>query len=262
MTIARGPSPVSFACARRSPTGGSSWVRSQHCTDVIVVNEGEDSEAGCRASTISSHLEPRSSNQRAISTFKATVVTVDTNAKEAPMRAIMRHCGVGPNWASALAVGTHLSVSRKGLARPLWLGLALAAALPAVAIVMWAPRAGADPVVQPMRPSVAQNNTQTRTVAIQTATPSAAEFAQGLEGVTNQFAVEHGQRTKLVRVHCVQAAPGKYMCSYAVARAQGREECHLMQATWTPNSASTITVTLAGRTDRCRTLHEAIASLR
>ncbi len=113
-----------------------------------------------------------------------------------------------------------------------------------------------------MPPAVAQTNRHADAARSQATAPSAAEFAQGLEGVSNQFALEHGQRTRFVRLHCVQAAPGKYMCSYAVAHAQGREECHLMQATWTPNSASTITVTLAGRTGRCCTLREAIKSLR
>jgi hypothetical protein len=35
----------------------------------------------------------------------------------------------------------------------------------------------------------------------------------------------------------------------------------VMQARWTPQAASTITVTLAGRAGRCGTLREALRSL-
>ena len=59
-----------------------------------------------------------------------------------------------------------------------------------------------------------------------------------------------------------KASPGYYMCSYALERAGQPLECHIMQARWTPRQASTITVTLAGRTARCGSLREAIASLR
>jgi hypothetical protein len=73
----------------------------------------------------------------------------------------------------------------------------------------------------------------------------------------NQF----GADAKIAHPDCVQAKPGRYMCSYAVVRA-GRSECHIMQGRWTPDAASTITVTLAGRTQRCASLRDAIRSLR
>jgi hypothetical protein len=94
-----------------------------------------------------------------------------------------------------------------------------------------------------------------------TETPSATQFAHYFVGVTNTRASEHGDAARLGNAHCVQAAPGKYMCSYLVT-AQGVATCHLMQAQWTPERSSAITVTLSGRTSRCGTLREAIQSLR
>jgi hypothetical protein len=99
------------------------------------------------------------------------------------------------------------------------------------------------------------------------ATPSATEFAAEFIGVTNQYAKEHGDTGRAGHAHCVQAAPGRYMCAYRVTRngtsmtRNGTWTCHLMQARWTPDQASTITVTLAGRTGTCTTLKEAIRSL-
>jgi hypothetical protein len=92
------------------------------------------------------------------------------------------------------------------------------------------------------------------------ATPSATKFAAEFIGVTNQYAKEHGDTAQAGDAHCVQAAAGRYMCSYTVTR-NGTSTCHLMQARWTPDRASTITVTLAGRTARCTTLREAIQTL-
>ena len=93
-----------------------------------------------------------------------------------------------------------------------------------------------------------------------TATPSATQFAHDFVGVTNKHASEHGDGARVGNAHCVQAAPGKYMCSYQVT-ANGVRTCHLMQAQWTPARSSAITITLAGRTSRCGTLREAIQSL-
>ncbi len=98
------------------------------------------------------------------------------------------------------------------------------------------------------------------------ATPSAAEFAAQFIGVTNQYAKEHGDTAQVGHAHCVQAAAGRYMCSYTVTKNEtiAKNEtstCHLMQARWTPGRASMITVTLAGRTARCTTLREAIRTL-
>ena len=92
------------------------------------------------------------------------------------------------------------------------------------------------------------------------AIPSATEFAHDFVGATNAYARTHGEKAVASDAHCVEAAPGKYMCSY-LATVNGLASCHLMQAEWTPESSSTITVTLAGRTSRCTTLRDAIQSL-
>jgi hypothetical protein len=88
-------------------------------------------------------------------------------------------------------------------------------------------------------------------------TPTAAQFARALTGATNQF----GGGRSITNTHCVKGSPGRYMCAYTVVKTSGHE-CHLMQGTWTPGEASTITVTLAGRTDRCDSVRDAIMSLR
>jgi hypothetical protein len=93
------------------------------------------------------------------------------------------------------------------------------------------------------------------------ATPSASQFAHDFVGMTNSYAQTHDDGAMVGDAHCVQAAPGQYMCSY-LATVADTSTCHLMQARWTPESPSTITVTLAGRTRRCGTLREAIQSLR
>lgn len=91
--------------------------------------------------------------------------------------------------------------------------------------------------------------------------PSAREFARFLVGVTTDYAQKSGDATRIVRPDCVQASAGHYMCSYAVMRPNRTVECHVVQARWTPQRLSTITVTLSGRAKRCGTLREAIRSL-
>lgn len=108
---------------------------------------------------------------------------------------------------------------------------------------------------------LAQNASGAESRAPATETPSATQFAHNFVGVTNKRASEHDDGARVGNAHCVQAAPGKYMCSYLVT-AKGVRTCHLMQAQWTPERSSAITVTLAGRTSRCGTLREAIQSLR
>jgi hypothetical protein len=92
--------------------------------------------------------------------------------------------------------------------------------------------------------------------------PSAAEFAADFAGVTNHHGLLTGVTRRIGRVHCVQASRGRYMCSYAVADVGSRSTCHLMQARWTPHTTSSFHVTLAGRTERCQTLRDALTSLR
>ena len=92
-------------------------------------------------------------------------------------------------------------------------------------------------------------------------TPTATEFAHNFVGATNAFAVAHGDETRIGSANCVEAKRGHYMCSYAAKRPGIAPECHVMQARWTPNALSTITVTLAGRAGRCGTLRDALRSL-
>ncbi len=92
--------------------------------------------------------------------------------------------------------------------------------------------------------------------------PGPTEFASDFVGTANAYSKAHGTPVRLVNPDCVEASPGHYMCSYAVTRPRRPRECHLIQAIWTPHRASTFTVTLSGRVRRCRTLREAIRSLR
>ena len=91
--------------------------------------------------------------------------------------------------------------------------------------------------------------------------PSAADFGQGFVSTANAYAAAHGRAARLKSPDCVQAAPGKYMCSYAITRPGHPLECHIMQATWTPYGPSTYTITLAGRVRRCGSLRAALDSL-
>ena len=90
--------------------------------------------------------------------------------------------------------------------------------------------------------------------------PSAVEFAKIFVASANAYSVAHHDGRSVTKPHCVQAARGRYMCAYTAVKPAGRE-CHLMQASWTPTAASTITVTLSGRTHRCDSLRAAIRSL-
>lgn len=94
------------------------------------------------------------------------------------------------------------------------------------------------------------------------APPSAAEFGKRLFAMANAYAAQQGQAVRLGRADCVQAAPGRYMCSYASRTPGQAAECHLLQARWTPEAASTFTVTLSGRVARCDSLRAALRSLR
>jgi hypothetical protein len=92
-------------------------------------------------------------------------------------------------------------------------------------------------------------------------TPTAEEFAQDFVRTANAYSAAHASDAMLANPDCVEASPGHYMCSYAVRRRGRAEECHLMQARWTPEGPSTITVTLAGRAARCESLRAALDSL-
>lgn len=96
---------------------------------------------------------------------------------------------------------------------------------------------------------------------LQHSSPTAAEFASDLAGTANQYGTQHAAGARIARTHCVQPASGRYMCSFAVVHDKGSSECHLIQARWTPEAESTITVTLSGRVARCHSLREAIDSM-
>src|SRR5262249_17960726 len=100
------------------------------------------------------------------------------------------------------------------------------------------------------------------TRATRRSVPSPSEFARLVAGVANEYARVHHQAKTIDRVHCVPGYPGHYMCAYRVRRAGRAPECHLMQAHWTPGEASSFRVVLAGRARACRTVREAVASLR
>jgi len=91
--------------------------------------------------------------------------------------------------------------------------------------------------------------------------PRADEFARIFVAVTNRYASNHGDRRRIGRADCLRAAPGRYMCSYTAWVAGSPGRCYLMQARWTPRASSTITITLAGRVDRCSSLRAALDSL-
>jgi hypothetical protein len=97
--------------------------------------------------------------------------------------------------------------------------------------------------------------------AVREPAPSAADFGDGFVTTANAYAAAHGRVARLKSPDCVQAAPGKYMCSYGITRPGRPLECHIMQATWTPYGPSTYTVTLAGRVRKCSSLRAALDSL-
>lgn len=93
------------------------------------------------------------------------------------------------------------------------------------------------------------------------APPSAPDFAKMLVLTTADDAKAHGESWRIERADCVEPTRGHYMCSYNL-RVPGRPgACHLIQASWTPGRASIFTVTLSGRTSRCQSLSDALASL-
>jgi hypothetical protein len=100
-------------------------------------------------------------------------------------------------------------------------------------------------------------------MAAATPAPSASGFAAVLVSSTTAYAKAHGDPRRIMRPDCVEAARGRYMCSYLEIRMPGDPgRCHLLQARWTPERASSFTVTLAGRTRSCRSLTDALHSLR
>jgi hypothetical protein len=132
--------------------------------------------------------------------------------------------------------------------RQLYAALVLVACGTALAVYLLAPSAGPQQAAAQAAPLASK-------------TPTAVEFAHNFVGTTNAYAAASGDETRIANADCVQASRGHYMCSYAAKKPGARAECHIMQARWTPNRASTITVTLAGRATRCGSLDEALRSL-
>jgi hypothetical protein len=91
-------------------------------------------------------------------------------------------------------------------------------------------------------------------------TPAPAAFGRTFVEAMNAYAASQGDARRLSNAHCVEAARGDYMCSYALVRSNGKRECHLMQAHWLPPNP--IKVTRAGRVRRCEGLRGALRSLR
>ncbi len=94
------------------------------------------------------------------------------------------------------------------------------------------------------------------------APPSASNFGAMLVLTTTDNAKAHGKSLRMERVDCVEPTGGRYMCSYNLRVPGSPGACHLIQARWTPERASVFTVTLSGRTSSCRTLSDALQSLR
>jgi hypothetical protein len=101
----------------------------------------------------------------------------------------------------------------------------------------------------------------TSSAALVRATPTAAEFGHDFVSTANAYAAAHASKARLTNPDCVEASTGHYMCSYAIRKPGRPVDCHLMQARWTPEGPSTITVTLAGRASRCESLRAALDSL-
>ena len=111
-------------------------------------------------------------------------------------------------------------------------------------------------------PTHGSQHTESRRTAIAVPPPAAAEFARVVADATTSYATQNGDNSRVANVDCVQASRGHYMCSYVLIRPSLPRECHLLQATWSPGDGSLYAVTLAGRVPACRTLREALRSLR
>ena len=112
-----------------------------------------------------------------------------------------------------------------------------------------------------LAPASPAESTAAKAAARYAGTPTATEFAQSFVGTTNAYAEAHGDARRIGNADCVQASRGEYMCSYAATKPGAPLQCHIMQARWTPQAASTITVTLAGRAAECGSLRDALRSL-
>src|SRR5262245_28324878 len=103
--------------------------------------------------------------------------------------------------------------------------IAIRTSLGLAGLLAWLPCASASAAAAPpYRPASASTMTA----------PSAAGFALAFVATANAYARAHGDHRRVVDPDCVEAARGRYMCSYTTLRPGNRAECHLMQARWTP----------------------------
>jgi hypothetical protein len=139
-----------------------------------------------------------------------------------------------------------------------FLALTLVAGVVAFGTYLAAGRSGANGASHPAYSLVrAQSSPQ----SVFGPAPNAAGFAKVLVAVSNDFAAQNHNPTRLSHAHCVEASRGHYMCAYLVSRPQHPNECHLMQAEWARERNSSFTVLLSGRARRCGSVREAIRSL-
>jgi hypothetical protein len=119
----------------------------------------------------------------------------------------------------------------------LLLGGAMVAAVTALTVVF-----GSDLVVD------ANANAPAALVAIDPRTPPAAEQVErDLVGLTNAHSLAIGSAARIGHASCVSGGPGSYACSYVRIVPPGSGVCAVALLRWTPNKASTYTVTTAGR---------------
>ena len=97
-------------------------------------------------------------------------------------------------------------------------------------------------------------------MAIEMPPPSASGFAALRVSSTTAYAKAHGEPRRIQRPDCVEPVRGHYMCSYEGSRRRCRVASDA--ARWTPERPSLFTVTLAGGTRSCRSLQDALRSLR
>lgn len=77
--------------------------------------------------------------------------------------------------------------------------------------------------------------------------PSAEQVEQDLVGLANTYSLDIGSAARIGRTSCVSGSPGSYACSYVRIVPPDRGVCAVALLRWTPNAASTYTVTTAGR---------------
>jgi hypothetical protein len=77
--------------------------------------------------------------------------------------------------------------------------------------------------------------------------PTAAQVEQDLVGLANTHSVAIGSAARIRHASCVSGSPGSYACSYVRIVPPGGGVCAVALLRWTPDRASTYTVTTAGR---------------